>query len=73
MVKNNLFVSLIWAVIGIVSVIYLTNFTFGIIEVLPDNLPLVGNLDEALVTLGLLGSIKFFTKVDVVKVITGGK
>ena len=28
-----------------VSVLYLANLTFGVIEI-PDNLPLVGNLDE---------------------------
>ena len=34
------------AVIGlIVSVLYLANLTFGILEI-PDNLPIIGNLDE---------------------------
>jgi hypothetical protein len=34
------------ALVGVlVSVLYLSNLTFGIIEI-PDNLPLIGNLDE---------------------------
>ncbi len=36
------------AIIGIlVSVIYILNPTAGLIEIIPDNLPIVGNLDEA--------------------------
>lgn len=31
---------------GIVGVAYLLNPTAGILELIPDNLPLVGNLDE---------------------------
>jgi hypothetical protein len=34
--------------------LYLVNPTAGIIELLPDNLPLIGNLDEATATLLLL-------------------
>lgn len=30
-----------------VGIVYLLNPTSGIIELIPDNLPLVGNLDEA--------------------------
>ncbi|NPV55364.1 MAG: DUF1232 domain-containing protein [Anaerolineae bacterium] len=33
--------------IAVLGVIYLLNPTAGIIELLPDNLPIVGNLDEA--------------------------
>jgi len=37
-----------WGVYGaaIISLIYLLNPTFGVFELIPDNLPLVGNLDE---------------------------
>ena len=37
----------VWSLWGIVivSAIYLGNFTFGI-DLIPDNLPLIGNLDE---------------------------
>ena len=30
-----------------VAVVYLLNFTWGVAPELPDNLPLIGNLDEA--------------------------
>lgn len=33
--------------LSIIGVIYLLNPTAGVIELIPDNLPLVGNLDEA--------------------------
>ncbi len=37
-----------WAVyiVAIIGLIYLLNPTFGVFELIPDNLPLVGNLDE---------------------------
>lgn len=44
-----------WAVlgvIGVVSVIYLLNPTAGILEFIPDNFPVIGNLDEAIAALG---------------------
>jgi len=38
----------VFAIFGIlISTIYILNPTGGIIEILPDNLPIVGNLDEA--------------------------
>lgn len=48
------------AIIGIViSSIYLLNFTMGIWE-LPDNLPIVGNLDELAAATLLMASLKHF-------------
>lgn len=73
MPKKSAWLSLVWIVVGIVSLAYLANFTFGVIEVLPDNLPLVGNVDEGVATLGLLGAIAFFTKINLVKIVAGGK
>ena len=37
-------------VLGAIAVIYLINPTAGVIELIPDNLPIVGNLDEAAAT-----------------------
>jgi len=34
------------ALVGLFSIVYLLNPTAGFLELLPDNLPLVGNLDE---------------------------
>lgn len=36
------------------SIAYLSNIGFGVVEFLPDNLPVVGNLDEMLFTCLLL-------------------
>ncbi|MEM7133045.1 MAG: DUF1232 domain-containing protein [Chloroflexota bacterium] len=40
--------------IGVVCLIYLINPTAGIIELIPDNIPFIGNLDEAAAVTGLL-------------------
>jgi len=50
----------ILALFGIlVSMFFLLNLSFGIFEI-PDNLPLVGNLDEAFFTMLLLGCLAYF-------------
>jgi uncharacterized membrane protein YkvA (DUF1232 family) len=41
-----------------VSVLYLLNPGAGVVELLPDNLPLVGNLDEAAFIGLLLGCVR---------------
>jgi uncharacterized membrane protein YkvA (DUF1232 family) len=33
-------------IVGIVGLIYLLNPTAGVFEIIPDNLPIIGNLDE---------------------------
>lgn len=42
---------------ALVSLVYLANPTLGVFELLPDNLPVVGNLDEAFFTWVLLASL----------------
>lgn len=52
--RNNIFEPLSrkgfprWLVfsLGLLGLIYVLNPTFGLIEFIPDNLPIVGNLDE---------------------------
>lgn len=46
--------------LGLLSVIYLLNPTAGVFEILPDNLPFIGNLDEAAAVALLLMCLKFF-------------
>ncbi len=48
------------ALAGFLALIYLVNPTFGVFEFLPDNIPLVGNLDEATATMVLLGALRYF-------------
>lgn len=52
--------SIIAAIVGIVCAIYLINPTFGVFELIPDNMPVVGNLDEATATALLLSSLAYF-------------
>lgn len=47
-------------VLGIFSVLYLLNFSFGVVEFLPDNLPLIGNIDEVLVVGVLVSVFEYF-------------
>ena len=43
------------AVLGAgLSALYLLNLTFGVGEVIPDNLPFAGNIDEVVATLVLM-------------------
>jgi uncharacterized membrane protein YkvA (DUF1232 family) len=39
------------------SVIYLLNPTLGVFEIVPDNIPFIGNLDEATITALLIWAI----------------
>jgi hypothetical protein len=43
----------------VLSILFLANLTFGLIEI-PDNLPLVGNIDEALATAILVSALSRF-------------
>ena len=53
--------------VGVISTVYIANPTAGIIELIPDNAPLVGNLDEGGAVTLLLACFRYFG-VD----ITGG-
>jgi uncharacterized membrane protein YkvA (DUF1232 family) len=46
-------------VVAILCVIYMLNPTAGFLEFIPDNLPLVGNVDEGLIMILLLGCLKY--------------
>ncbi len=52
--------SLIVLVLGAISALYLINPTAGFIELIPDNIPGVGNLDEATATLLLINCLAYF-------------
>ena len=40
-----------------ISVIYILNPTLGILELIPDNLPIIGNLDESVAVMMILSGI----------------
>ncbi len=46
--------------LGLLSVVYLLNPTAGVFEILPDNLPFIGNLDEAAAVALLLMCLRYF-------------
>lgn len=52
--------SLFVLLLGAISALYLLNVGAGVIEFVPDNLPLVGNLDEATATFLLLNCLAYF-------------
>ena len=39
--------------LAIIGLIYILNPTFGVFELLPDNLPIIGNLDEGLAAIAI--------------------
>ena len=45
---------------GGIAAIYLINPTFGYIEFIPDNFPLIGNLDEAGATVLLVSALGYY-------------
>lgn len=46
--------------VGLLATLYILNPTAGLFEIIPDNLPLVGNLDEAAAVALLLMCLKYF-------------
>jgi uncharacterized membrane protein YkvA (DUF1232 family) len=54
-IKDNLMIAF-----GVLCAIYIINPTAGFIEFLPDSLPIIGNLDEAAATAGLLFVLRYF-------------
>lgn len=52
-----------WLVFGmaILGLIYILNPTFGVFELIPDNVPFIGNLDEGVAFMLILaGLVEFF-------------
>ncbi len=66
---------------GLVCIIYLLNPGAGFIELIPDNIPIIGNLDEGAATIGVLmalnnlGVINFKAEdwTEILPWLTGGK
>lgn len=53
--------NLIIIILMFLSIIYLVNPTLGLIEILPDNIPFVGNIDEGLASYILLSCIEYLS------------
>ncbi|MGI8604328.1 MAG: YkvA family protein [Verrucomicrobiales bacterium] len=52
--------SLVVAAMGALALVYLINPTAGLLEFIPDNFPIFGNLDEAAATTLLLACLAYF-------------
>ncbi len=52
--------SLMTLTCGMIGLIYILNPTAGIIEFIPDNIPFIGNLDEAGAIILILGCLRYF-------------
>ena len=55
MIKNVLV-----AVAGLLSLVYLLNPGAGVFELIPDNIPIVGNLDEAAAVAIILATFRYY-------------
>ena len=57
--KKGLFSKLLAWMGILLSVIYILNPTMGVFELIPDNLPIIGNLDEAGATALLISCVRY--------------
>lgn len=46
--------------LALASIIYLLNPTAGIFELIPDNIPFIGNIDEGLASFILYSTFEYF-------------
>jgi uncharacterized membrane protein YkvA (DUF1232 family) len=58
--------------LGLLSALYILNPTAGLFEIIPDNLPFIGNLDEAAAVALLLMCLKYFG-IDLPNIFRRGK
>lgn len=52
--------SLLVGLFGALGAVYLVNPGAGFIELIPDNLPVIGNLDEAAATMLVISALAYF-------------
>ena len=45
---------------GLISLVYLINPGAGFLEIIPDNFPIIGNLDEAAACAVILAAFRYF-------------
>lgn len=58
--ENRIGKTIAAVVLGSLSALYILNPTAGIIELLPDNIPFLGNLDEATAVIILVACLRHF-------------
>lgn len=70
--KKSLPKTVVIFALGVLSVLYLLNFTFGVGEFLPDNLPYFGNIDEFGAAMILFNVLKYFD-IDLTQIFSKSK
>lgn len=60
MAGRNLTKDILVALAGFIGLVYLINPTAGVLELIPDNLPFVGNLDEAAACALILAAFRYY-------------
>lgn len=58
--------------VGIFALLYLLNPGAGFFELIPDNIPIIGNLDEAAAVYLILSCLKYFG-IDLANLFTRGQ
>lgn len=58
--KKGVIQSVLVGLVGLVSAFYLFNPTAGLIELIPDNFPVIGNLDETAAAALLISALAYF-------------
>jgi len=58
--KRSVVGSIVAGVFGLLGAVYLLNPTAGFFELIPDNLPFIGNLDEAAATVMVISCLGYF-------------
>lgn len=53
--------------LGFIGCVYLLNMGFGVGELIPDNLPLAGNIDEAVASMLVFKAYALFRKTETEK------
>ena len=58
--KTSVFKKILVAISGLLGILYLINPTAGVFELIPDNLPIIGNLDEAAAAALVLAALRYY-------------
>ncbi len=58
--KRSIGSSVVVGILGAISAVYLFNPTAGLFELIPDNFPVIGNLDEAAAAMLLISCLAYF-------------
>ncbi len=58
--KRSIVGSIVVGLFGALGAVYLVNPTAGFLELIPDNIPVIGNLDEAAAAMLVISALAYF-------------